>query len=94
MDYKSVIVVLGGRKYGLVPLEAPTTQTPFSGKVKFLKYSLPFLEELGMRYVEDFTRLSESEILRIPGVSRKRLRDIQNALTEIGLKVGQFKLSD
>ena len=96
MDWKMIVVEIDGARFGLTPLDKPTTRTSL-GSLNDLKListlARKALENDGIEYLEQVLERTEAELLRIPSFGRKGLNEIRDAVAAqwAHLRVGQFK---
>jgi DNA-directed RNA polymerase alpha subunit len=50
---------------------------------------LQFLDSEGLKTVGDLTQKSSRDLLRLPGIGSKSVKDIESALSKVGLKLSE-----
>lgn len=96
MDWKKIVVEIDGMRYGLAPLDKPSTRTSL-GSLNDLKIistlARKALEKDGIEYLEQVLEKTEAELLRVPSFGRKGLSQIREAVAAQWphLRIGQFK---
>lgn len=89
MDYKKIVVEIEGKRYALVPLEAPPAETSLDD-VEMPGIARNALKAAGVTHLEQLLEMTEPEIFRVPAVGRKAINALREALAERGWRIGQF----
>ena len=82
------IIKVDRKSFYLVPvLEVPKTFTPLN-QTSISPRVRKILEAGGVQFIEHLLTISKEELLRIPSMGRKGMRDIEEGLEQKGLSIG------
>ncbi|HWO07444.1 MAG TPA: DNA-directed RNA polymerase subunit alpha C-terminal domain-containing protein [Candidatus Paceibacterota bacterium] len=92
MDWKKIVVEIDGKRFGLVPIDPIDNKTPIES-LQFSARTEIALGRAGIKHLEECLNMTEADLLRFPGVGRKAINEIREALAVYNLRIGQFKQS-